>query len=409
MPASARRHILLISIGTGGDTLPFISWGEVLRGRGHDVTVLGNGAYRSAAEARGVPFVDLISPEEHQRRCSERDKSAGDWLSSGLENMLQDVQTVYAAIERLRQPETILGASTLCMGARFAQEKWGLSLATVAYPQLFVSTRDPMTWIGRRSWWVGHSIKFVVDTLANRAMRTRLNQLRQVYQLPPLRDGVLDWWHSPQQVIGFFPDWFAAPQLDWPPRVLTAGFAIPPVDSEFPLSPPVEAFLAEGPPPLVFSHSTALKSSLPFFREGIKLAKQLNCRAILLSPPPEVSADLPKTILAAPSTSHLRLFPRACMAIHHAGLGSTAAALHSGIPQFHVPVGVDQPQNAERCQFLGVSHFLKPPQFTAERALPLIDRLLHDPAVANRCRDLAGRAEAYHGLERASAALEAMM
>jgi UDP:flavonoid glycosyltransferase YjiC (YdhE family) len=94
------------------------------------------------------------------------------------------------------------------------------------------------------------------------------------------------------------------------------------------------------------------------------------------------------------------------MAVHHAGLGSTAAGLASGIPQFHVPCNMDQPDNAQRCKYLGVSDSAKPAAFRAERVLPAFQRLLSDPLVTARCRELANIPQSFDGLRRASEVLE---
>ncbi|KAJ4808683.1 Sterol 3-beta-glucosyltransferase [Rhynchospora pubera] len=49
------------------------------------------------------------------------------------------------------------------------------------------------------------------------------------------------------------------------------------------------------------------------------------------------------------------LFPRCAVAIHHAGSGSTAAALHAGIPQVLCPYLLDQFYWAERLCWIGVA------------------------------------------------------
>uniref|UniRef100_I1NYH6 Erythromycin biosynthesis protein CIII-like C-terminal domain-containing protein n=1 Tax=Oryza glaberrima TaxID=4538 RepID=I1NYH6_ORYGL len=49
------------------------------------------------------------------------------------------------------------------------------------------------------------------------------------------------------------------------------------------------------------------------------------------------------------------LFPKCAVAIHHAGSGSTAAALFAGIPQISCPFLLDQFYWAERLHWLGVA------------------------------------------------------
>ena len=41
-----------------------------------------------------------------------------------------------------------------------------------------------------------------------------LNELRADVSLPPVRGVIRDYWHSPDRVIGLFPDWFAKPQAE---------------------------------------------------------------------------------------------------------------------------------------------------------------------------------------------------
>ena len=44
--------------------------------------------------------------------------------------------------------------------------------------------------------------------------------------LGPVDRVMYRWMHSPQLVIGFFPDWFAAPQPDWPSHTHLVGFPL---------------------------------------------------------------------------------------------------------------------------------------------------------------------------------------
>src|SRR6202043_740936 len=68
-------RVLLVSIGTAGDLLPFIALGKALRGRGHHVTVLGNGYFREVAEKEALDFVPVCSADEHLKRTRQR----GNW------------------------------------------------------------------------------------------------------------------------------------------------------------------------------------------------------------------------------------------------------------------------------------------------------------------------------------------
>ncbi|KAJ6389686.1 hypothetical protein OIU77_027915 [Salix suchowensis] len=64
-------------------------------------------------------------------------------------------------------------------------------------------------------------------------------------------------------------------------------------------------------------------------------------------------SSLPK--LSTSMIPYKWLFPRCAAAIHHGGSGSTAAALHAGIPQVLCPFILDQFYWAEKMYWIGVA------------------------------------------------------
>src|SRR5579883_1323745 len=155
-------RVLLASIGTAGDLLPFVALGKALRRRGHDVIVLGNGYYRDVAEREGLRFAAVIPPEEHVERARRR----SEWgmhqsFTEGGKNLLADMPRVYEAIAAYHVPgETVVAASGLMFGARIAQEKLGLPLATVHLSPLCLRTvSDDAGW----PWWLPGPVRRAVS------------------------------------------------------------------------------------------------------------------------------------------------------------------------------------------------------------------------------------------------------
>ena len=62
-----------------------------------------------------------------------------------------------------------------------------------------------------------------VDAAGYVLIARSLNRFRSDLGLRPVRR-LFRWWLSPARVIGLFPDWYAAPQPDWPPQLRLAGF-----------------------------------------------------------------------------------------------------------------------------------------------------------------------------------------
>jgi hypothetical protein len=77
--------------------------------------------------------------------------------------------------------------------------------------------------------------------------------------------------------------------------------------------------------------------------------------ASLIGPGPD-QVQLPEgRLLVIPSAPHDWLLPRCCAAVHHAGVGTCAAALRAGVPSVPCPVMLDQPVMALRLLEAGVA------------------------------------------------------
>jgi rhamnosyltransferase subunit B len=95
-----------------------------------------------------------------------------------------------------------------------------------------------------------------------------LNAFRAGKGLPPVTRVVHDWWHSPDLVIGLFPEWFAAPQPDWPRQMKLTGFPLFDERGFEPLGAELEAFLAAGAAPIAFTPGSAMSHGPRVLRGG---------------------------------------------------------------------------------------------------------------------------------------------
>ena len=64
--------------------------------------------------------------------------------------------------------------------------------------------------------------RFAIDPL----IAPTLNTWRVELGLPPVSRILKSWFHSPQRVLGLFPEWFGDPQPDWPPQLRLTGFVL---------------------------------------------------------------------------------------------------------------------------------------------------------------------------------------
>ena len=122
------------------------------------------------------------------------------------------------------------------------------------------------------------------------------------------------------------------------------------------LPPDVERFLAAGPPPVVIGFGS-MRHDDPTrlareVRDGLRRAGR---RGILLAGWSGLSASGGGDVLAVEEAPLDGLLPRAAAIVHHGGVGTVGAALHSGTPQVISPFFGDQPFWAGRLRELGVA------------------------------------------------------
>lgn len=97
------------------------------------------------------------------------------------------------------------------------------------------------------------------------------------------------------------------------------------------------------------------------------------------------------------------LLPYCDLVISHGGSGSVIGALAHGLPMVLLPMGADQPLNAQRCVALGVGEALDPLETTPHMVREAVTRVLAGPAyrrAAERLRDeIAGLPEPAHAVQ----------
>jgi UDP:flavonoid glycosyltransferase YjiC (YdhE family) len=154
---------------------------------------------------------------------------------------------------------------------------------------------------------------------------------------------------------GFSPSVVPRP-ADWPPELRVTGYWWPaPPD----WNPPQELtdFLDAGPPPVFVGFGSMAPG------QGDRLAaivldavRRAGVRAVLQAGWSGLAAAAPHDdVLSIGEAPHEWLFPRMSTVVHHAGAGTTAAALRAGVPAVPVPVLADQPFWARRVHQLGAA------------------------------------------------------
>jgi UDP:flavonoid glycosyltransferase YjiC (YdhE family) len=391
---------LLAPFVAAGDVHPLLGLGIVLRQRGHQVTVATNDQFAPLVAQLGLEFVSTGTVDEYL--AITRDPNLARPLNAVRVGFARSVipltHRLYQIIEHWYQPgQSVVAAAGLALGARVAQEKLGVPLATIhlqpaSFRSLDQGSKLPFLvlpdWFPRR---VKAAVYRALDRGADRNLLA-VNQFRAALGLPPAERMLSVWWNSPRRVLGLFPDWYAAPQPDWPPQAVFTGFPLFDGGLDAALPDGLEAFLAEGEPPIVFSQGSLMRYAAPYFRASIEACRRLNRRGILLTPFAEqLPHTLPATIRHYGYVPLSWLLVRAAALVHHGGIGTTALALAAGIPQLLVPRMHDHPDNARRLERLGVGAKVRPGNYRASSVAAALGRLLSDAEVQRRLQDLSAR------------------
>ena len=408
---------IVVGLGSAGDVHPNIGLALALRRRGHGVLFVAGSVFRSLAERAGLEFVGLGTDAEYYEAVRDPDlwHSFRAFSVVARRLILPWMRPLYEIIVKHSGPgQTVVAAPGTAFGARIAQEKLGVPLATVhLQPLMLRSTLEPGCFgfpdiIGHlprplRGLYLRAADRFLVDRL----LAEETNSFRAELGLPPVSRFFDRWFHSPQLIIGLFPEWFAPPQPDWPANVRLTGFPLWDESGLRQLPPELEDFLEAGDPPVVFTASSAMAQGKDFFRVSAEVCRRSGRRGLFLTQFPEqLPPRLPDGVRHFDYIPFSVVLPRAAAFVHHGGIGTTAQALAAGVPQLVVPLAHDQPDNAVRVRRLEVGDFLLPKAYRVPTVIKRLNRLLGSAAVTETCRRRAGDVAANTALEQACCLIE---
>jgi rhamnosyltransferase subunit B len=317
-----------------------------------------------------------------------------------LQSLGDLIQPAYEAIVANQVAgDTVVVASTLALGARVAQDRQQIPTVSVhLQPSIFRSYFDPAIlpgmmlgrgvprWLMRLQFAIAD--KFVID----RVTGPPLNAFRKTVGLAPVKGILRQYVHSPQRVIGMFPDWFAAPQPDWPPQAKLTGFPLYDERGVTALSPELLKFLDDGPPPIAFTFGSAMWHARELLEQSARACTLLGRRGILLTRHPEnLPPRLPIGVKHFDFAPFSELLPRCCALVHHGGIGTASQGLAAGVPQLVLPHAHDQLDNATRLKRLGVANFIKPERYKSDHVAQALGDLLGSREAAESCRVVAGK------------------
>lgn len=329
-------RIVIMTIGSYGDVVPYLGLGERLRAAGHDVRIAATESSAGLVAAAGLDFHGLPGVDLRAVAATPEGQAAE---RAGLRGTAALIRTaadamrrpIPAMIEAAGGQDIILCTpATVLLAAPIAEAR-GVPCSVLAL-QPIVPTRafGPIALGGRNlGGWLNKVSAELLGRVAVRMFAGTVRTLRADLGLgdrPAPGRGPADL----PVLHGISPAILPRP-ADYGPGAEFAGCWWPRASAWAP-PPELERFLTDGPAPVCIGFGSAGTTQGPRLsaivsdalgRSGHRAVVQRGWAGLAVSGP---------DVLVVDEVPHEWLFPRVAAVVHHSGAGTTAAGLRYGRP-----------------------------------------------------------------------------
>lgn len=411
--------IVFAVFGSLGDMHPMNALGIELKKRGHQVCFAAMDFYREKIEKLGFEFRPMrphLDPNDKALAKKLMDAAKGSELLL-RELILPNLRVMYDdLLEAVRDADAFVSTEVV-FAAPAVAEKTGIKwITTTLAPGTFLSAYDPFVpptalWL-RHLRFLGTGFHGVMFRTVKKWIDSWFAPYREFRREIGLKDddrNPLFEGKSELLNLAMFSRVLGRPQPDWAKSTLQTGFCFYDGRDDYgSIGEELREFLDAGEPPIIFTlGSAAVMDAGDFFDESARAAKILGKRAVLLygiynDPPKGTDAQ----IMAVDYAPYSEVFPRAAAVVHQGGIGTTSQVLRAGVPHLFMPYSHDQPDNAARCERLGVAKIIARGKYNAESAAKNLSALLADESYKIRATEAAEVVRSEHGTRTACDALE---
>jgi rhamnosyltransferase subunit B len=399
-------HVVVTSFGSDGDFNPLLAIAGALVRRGVTVTFVANPFYEQRVTSTGSRFVgagkflDIFAVLRGNPRYLNTVRGG---VAVWKELAVPSIGDVYPVVRDTVQSvgATAVVSHVLSFGGVWAAVKTGVrNVVVTTTTSAWLSRHQPMVFANWRApRLLQGALTVGLRGMSNLVLRRALRRLASDVGAPVMPGGV----PTADLNLGVWPDWFRPPAPDDPPQAQLCGFVYDGAGPWQSIPAHIESFLAAGDAPVVVGFGSAASLfAAERYRLVAEACARVGRRCVLIGPSAE-SVTPSANVLVVRSAPYARLFPAACVVVHHGGFGTCAEALRAGQPSLVTPFAFDQYDTAARVHDAGLGRWLVGKAGNAGAVAAELDALLHDTAVRTAARAAAARiAAAPDGADRAA-------
>ncbi len=332
--------VLMAAHGSRGDVYPMIALAVKFLSGGHEVIMLTQQTFTSALVNHGIR--GLYTSEDARKEMTGLDDDAGS-VGNSIKWAQKSLEEEFGLLGEASKDADLLICTNNEFSVSSIAEARDLPAFRVAYlPSIPGDNVPPLIpWqnlpepLCRPTWnLINKGLDFMALKTANRE--------RAALGLAPIKSLSKHFMATFNNLFAIN-DVLAPPHPSWPVGSYRyCGYAFENQENDIPED--VEAFLQAGPPPIYIGFgSVSVKNPAAFTDMALEAAEMAGCRLVMSRGWTGLGREnMPERAILVDDLSHDYLFPRMAAVCHHGGSGTIHRAARAGLPQFVMPVIIDQ-------------------------------------------------------------------
>jgi len=405
-------RFLFSVFGSSGHIHPMLPVAKILADQGHEVGFLTAPSYKALLEQMGFSY---WAPRFWNAKVASlgmpiRSRNFVRSLREAIKYILEF--SLPQGVEQAKDLECckrewnfdVLVSSDMVLGASLFAERSNCIWATLgaflscplpgpAIPPWSLGLRPPKNLLGR----LGVGVFSFLYRQSFRLLSIRWNKIRRNHGLPSKSISLMYSIFSPYLYLLPSPSLFDYSRSDLPPSIHHVG---PCMWEEASSSTGSWVSPFDNDNPTLYCTAGTVYNSLDFVRVIVDAVrdKKVNVFATVGRNNDPVSlGTLPKNVQVVQYVPQNVVLPRVSAVICNGGSGATMGAILARKPMVIVPMISDQPENARRCEDLGLAKVLSLKKFNAENVWLAIRSVLEDARFQARATAVGDQFAALNG------------